>query len=309
MKAQFFSGYILSTVQECLSTYNSTVNITSLLSQLSAFDVEYNFDAKFATDPIVSVYENIIARGQPTLPSLFVEETISSALNIAVKESDEQRLSSIVFKPTIRLTALEAKIYKSLFVIDPRIKILDSQYYRYEPLDYLLPNENELFFITKTLPKRFGEAFCQLIETQREIVSTINPKIERKFGINEAFRSSGSAFVDQRLDFSFDLPSADRFTSGLAIEIDGPQHREQSQMNLDAFRDKILLEIGWEPTIRLRTKELVSLPPDKQEALSTFLHHPYCIKVVENFRRPIWADQDGLEALQIALSPFGIARV
>lgn len=309
MKAQFLSGYILSTVRNILSTYNSNVDLDSLLSHLTAFDIEYNFNSGHIADPIFTVCENIISRGLPTLPSIFIEESISSTFEIAEQVSDENRLSSIVFKPTKKIQSLRKQIYKSFFLVDSRISKLDSINQFYEsPTSHQL-NENELFFITNTLPKNFGTAFSQLAETQREISTISNHRTKRKISYDASNGSSEGVFFAQRLDFSFELPSASGYSSSLAIEIDGPQHREPAQQRLDHLRDEFLKEVGWNPTLRLKTNELEALPIEKEQVLTRFLSHPYCTQVADNHEAPLWENQEGLEALQIALTPLGIARI
>ncbi len=309
MKTQFLSGYLLSSVKELLSKSESLVDLDGLFEQLCAFDIEYNFNARQSADSLVAVYENIISRGTPTFPSLFVEETISYVFNIAQREIDKTRLGSIVFRPSDKLTKFIDGIYQSFFVVDPRIVNIEFGRQNYDAFDNQPLNEAEVKFITNTLPQAVSEGFCQLIETQREISTIIRPSARRKLNSCKSLGSVESKFFAQRVDFSFDLPSLDSLPSGLVIEIDGPQHHQQPQESLDDVRDKALVEMGWEPTLRITTKELSLFPSEKEETLENFLDQPYSNMVAQNYANPIWKLPNGLEILQIALSPFAIARV
>ncbi len=88
MREQFYSGYILSTVRDYLNELKDQISISvdldGLLRYLCAYEVDYNFTPSKEWDSVFAIYENIISRGLPTAPSLWLEDEIS-------KESTSQR--------------------------------------------------------------------------------------------------------------------------------------------------------------------------------------------------------------------------
>jgi len=60
LKKQLHSGYILSTVKDSLSKFKEPVEFSSLLSQLSCFEIEYNFEDDSIHDSVVTVLDNLV---------------------------------------------------------------------------------------------------------------------------------------------------------------------------------------------------------------------------------------------------------
>ncbi len=82
MKQQYQAGYILDCVKETLETKYTPLEVKGLLTQLSYFEIEIsstvtpNNNSDF--EQILSVAHNIISRGLPTRPSLWLENKIGS---------------------------------------------------------------------------------------------------------------------------------------------------------------------------------------------------------------------------------------
>lgn len=95
----------------------------------------------------------------------------------------------------------------------------------------------------------------------------------------------------------------------MVIEIDGSQHQIEPQKSLDDRRDNVVEKYGWYPTVRINTNEVLSIPAEKIKRINEFLLHPFSQKVKTNYKNPIWDKEWGSEALQLSLTPFGIARI
>lgn len=305
MREQFYSGYMLSSVRRCLPDQIESINTKQLLSQLCTYEVEYNLPESKEKDSIIAVYENIITRGMPTLPSYWVEKTLSDEFDIAYEAGDE---SVINFKPTPHLDALIEQVNQSLFLIDPRINTAEEQLQNnFVYCDYeLSPLENQ--FLISLVPEKFGLHVPQLIETQRELSSVARSVPGNSPGPLKTTNNS-SQFVNQRLDFTIELPNVDRYKSCIALETDGSQHLDANQRHLDKIRDDFLVNQGWANTLRFTSDELDNCPQEKIAALQTFLNHPFAKKVQDNYCKPLWNQQNGLDSLQIALTPFAISRI
>lgn len=83
-------------------------------------------------------------------------------------------------------------------------------------------------FVDEQLRPILGQAL-PLLEPQRPLTSMLDPD-----------RVDLQQFRDQRVDFALETTSIK-----VAFEIDGPQHRQQSQNLQDQDRDSALLESGW----------------------------------------------------------------
>lgn len=309
MKKQLHSGYILSSVKDAISKLDKPIEFSSLLSQLSCFEIEYDFQTKPTEDSIISVLENLISRGLPTIPSLFVEETITKSLNVAEKKIHTKTGELYFELKNDRYELLEYFIYNSLFIVDPRLKDVSEFQQNFDSWEEHSGSEFEEIFYKLTLPEFFNESVCQLLETQRKIDSILDFPfgIQKKY--NQQLGSFKNDFYNQRVDFSVQFPETKDFKNGIVIEIDGSQHQAEQQKSLDEKRDSLIQKTGWSETVRINTNETYSIPFEKSEKIKGFFRHPYYEQIKENYSEPIWDYEDGLEGMQVALSPFGIARI
>jgi len=102
LKRQLYSAYVLGSIKESLSKLDEPVKFSSLLSQLSCFDIEYNFDVNSIHDSVVTVLDNLLSRGLPTLPSVFIEDLFSELFRISDKELN-RKTGDILYKDTANL--------------------------------------------------------------------------------------------------------------------------------------------------------------------------------------------------------------
>ena len=281
---QLHSGYILDSVQiELSKLVSQPVELQRSLRELSYFDIQYAFSPQSFSDPTVVILENLISRGLPTRPSIYIEDLFGELFGTSKKRINE-KIGDIHYQSTEQLREHIDLIYNSLFVVDPRITV--------DAVRFQGDSEAESNFFREILPQ-FHPSLIQIIEPQRSIQSIIQKR----------------QFVKQRVDFALEFPETGKWSKGMVIEIDGRQHQEVlSQKSLDKRRDEALKQAGWYTT-RITTKELASLPRAKIQPIENFLSHPYFCRIKENFDHPIWTKEFGLDALQIALSPFAIARV
>ena len=73
-QTQFQAGYILDGVNDSLKRLDKSKEVKGLLKHLSCFDIETNCNiSSNSADSFTSVIHNIIVRGIPTRPSIFIE--------------------------------------------------------------------------------------------------------------------------------------------------------------------------------------------------------------------------------------------
>ncbi|WP_457558305.1 DEAD/DEAH box helicase [Candidatus Harpocratesius sp.] len=308
MGKQLHSGYILSSVKKATAKFDKTIDFSSLLEQLSCFEIEHDFNIHPIEDSIVMVLNNFLSRGLPTLPSIFIEDLFSETLKISEKELN-RKTGEIIYNGNSRLQENINLIYKSFFIVEPRINKDFKPTFNFKSWEEHNSSEYEELFFNSILPDKFHNSLRQLIEPQRTIKSILNYS-DRTFNrLGARLGNQKNDFYNQKVDFSFEFPSVKNFATGLVIEIDGWQHKIEPQKTLDEKRDSVVNRIGWAPTVRFWTNELESVPNNKIKRINKFLKHPYSVQIRKNYDKPIWTKKFGLEALQIALSPFAIARL
>ena len=122
---QLHSGYVLKTVKDLIENVDSPLDLNHIFKSLSLFRIESNISQKQIkplNDSVFTVMDNLLSRGLPTIPSLFLEETLTNKLKIAEKKIHEKTGEiSFKLKEKINSRQLDA-LYSSLFVVDPRIE-------------------------------------------------------------------------------------------------------------------------------------------------------------------------------------------
>lgn len=309
---QLHGGFILKTIIDRLEKVKSDVSIKELLHSLSTFSVDCDFEIgkiKPVNDPIFTVLDNLLSRGLPTISSIFIEESITKAFKIAEKET-HKRTGEISFKASKKINSNQIdSIIDSFYIVDPRLKDFKATNRSYDSWEEHMGSEFEEIFYNTSLPKYFDPSICQIIESQRSIDSILKLPFGMEKKIGNDLGALKSDFYKQRVDFSIEFPNAQKHKDGLVIEIDGSQHLENRQKTLDEKRDKIIDGTKRFTTARIKTNEVKSIGPEVVEQINDYLKHPYFEKIKSNYNNPIWGSNDGLEALQLALTPFAIARV
>lgn len=283
------AGYILANVSDYL---RDRQNAGALLKSLCFFEVESTLPKECPTDkPEIAVLHNLISRGLPTRPSIFIEECLYKALVLGERKVD--RLGNISFDKSLE-RKYDNLIDRALHVIDPRIDPTTSRLLIKESFEHgKIGSKYEQEFLFRLVPQTLGKEWFQLLELQREF-----PSIANKQG----------RFTEQRTDFSIQFPYPINDKNGIVIEVDGPQHKEQAQAILDKQRDEAVIAEGWLETIRIQTEAFPNIQ-SKLNPISKLKEHVYFKTLADNYKEPLYKTEEGLKALQMALSPLAIARL
>jgi len=296
MKQQYQAGYILDSINETLKQKEfDKGRVAGLLKHLSCFDLDTttNNDKK-SDDPFVSVIHNLISKGIPTRPSIFIEKEFSTAFGKSQLDTTDfaEQLGNIKYLPNLT-DEEQQNIFAALHLVDPRLKLTESNY---APK---LGSNFESDFIFKFLPSQNLEFLSQLFESQRKINTIVRPEAAKDFH-------------SQQVDFSFEFPylhenifsvygekKVTYYNTGLIVEIDGSQHAQIPQRTLDTQRDDAVKETHW------RTKRITDF---KKTDFADWVNKFTSLKIVkENFKKNL--EGNWLQILQLTLSPFAIARV
>lgn len=295
-QTQFQAGYILDGVNDSLKRLDKSKEVKGLLKHLSCFDIETNCNiSSNSADSFTSVIHNLIVRGIPTRPSIFIEnEFLEIFQKFKKDDSDFTKLLGNI-KYESKLTEEEHNsIFSALHIIDPRIKLYEENY------NVELESNFEKDFIFKYLPTNKLAFLQQLLEGQRKLDTIVTPEI-------------GHTFHSQRVDFSYEFPyvledqieifgekKVKTYNQGLIVEIDGAKfHSNPSQAQLDNFRDKSTKETKW------ITKRITDF---NATDFATWIKRSNSLKIIDNnYNKEL--SGNWLDILQLILSPFAIARV
>ena len=295
-QTQFQAGYLLDGINETLKNYGKSKEVKGLLKHLSCFDLETDCSiSSNSPDSFVSVIHNLIIRGIPTRPSIFIENKfLDTFQKFQIDYSDFTRqLGNIKYESKLNEDERN-NVFSALHIIDPRIKLTENNY------DFELESNFEKDFIFKYLPENKLSFIQQLIESQRKLNTIVTPEI-------------GHNFHSQRVDFSYEFPyvledeieifgekKVKTYNQGLIIEIDGAKfHTNPSQVQLDNFRDKTTKETKW------ITKRITDFTTTD---FANWVKRSTSLKIIDNNYQRSLSD-NWLDILQMTLSPFAIARV
>jgi ATP-dependent DNA helicase RecQ len=295
-QTQFQAGYILDSISELLKNLGKPKEVKGLLKHLSCFDLEINFSiSSKPSDSFTSIIHNLIVRGIPTRPSIFIENKfLDTFQKFQINDSDfTKQLGNIKYESKLNEDERNS-VFSALHIIDPRIKLTENNY------DFELESNFEKDFVFKYLPENKLSFIQQLIESQRNFDTIVKPEI-------------GHMFHSQRVDFSYEFPyvledeieifgekKVKTYNQGLIIEIDGAKfHTNPSQAQLDNFRDKTTKETKW---IIKRITDFTTTD------FANWVKRSTSLKIIDNNYQRNLSD-NWLDILQLTLSPFAIARV
>ncbi|GIV30349.1 MAG: hypothetical protein KatS3mg028_1415 [Bacteroidia bacterium] len=300
------AGYILDGISDLFRDTEYKTHLAGLTKYLSYFEIKTNLEQKRDNvDPIIAVANNILSRGLPTKPSIFIEQSFVEVFGLTEKFTDE--VGTVSFPCKTDNPDFEKLLLRAFHIIDPRIKSSD-QYERFAESWERLGSQYEEEFLFSIIPKYLGQHFVQLIEPQRNFESILRFAADVQEGFERYLTGAINNFSMQHADFALELPFPINGKKGQIIEIDGPQHQETTQKQLDDLRDDAAIKANWEKTVRITTADFrnisQAIAPIKQ-----FADNDYFALIQENYQTPIYSHKSGLDALQFALTPFAIARI
>ncbi len=288
---QFQVGYLIEAIKESLpKTGYGPAKIEALLNSLCHFELETDTDLTRHRDnliPVIAVANNLLTRGLPTRPSVYLEDVLAKTFQLTRREVD--RLGNIYYVPSSPVLK-SCPLYEVLHLIDPQLTLKDS--FIPPPSGEDLGSCYEEDFCLKAIPEQIGNYFVQLLEPQRSLTSMVGRQAE---------------FFQQRVDFALEFPYPIRNSCGLIIEIDGSQHDDKIQQSLDRRRDDATQKLGW-TTLRISTVDFDNLE-EPLAPLTKLLEHEYFKILANNYQTPLYHTSPGLTALQLVLTPVAIARI
>ena len=307
---QLQAGYILDCVKEILETNYTHTEVQGLLTQLSYFDIEVNStvsqndNSEF--EQTLSVAHNMISRGLPTKPTLWLENQILESFGLGQQDKKLLEIGTIRQELKINEEQIE-KLFRALHIIDPEIKGDNISKYKM-PSWEKLGSDFEEGFLYEQLPKHASQIWTQLFEPQRELENVLKFSTTTEDEIDKYLNGSIRIFNEQQLDFSFEFPYKVNNQRGLIIEIDGSQHENTNQKYIDEARDIATEKAKWGKALRIKTTEWNSIQ-NKIDFIKQLEKEQLFKLLKQNFENPLYMEKDGLNALELSLIPFAIARI
>ncbi len=298
---QFQAGYFLNGIFDLFVNRAEKEKISKIVEQLCYFDLETgdelkHNDFKYAAE--TKIINNLITRGLPTNPSLFIEEMLSTTFAHAEKITD--KFNSIKYK--FNKIELADEVYRALHIIDPRINKKNQ----------FSDNKNEVFkdyfrnnFHQLILPEYLGEAFVQLINTQRTYASIAGAGRKE---LSQDFKEKYADILQKKIDFSIEMPYEIDKVKGISIEVDDTPVETGYDFKIDQLKKDFATETGWDIPFSINTEDFAN-SSDELRPVINFTYNPYFDTIGKNYRSPLYKNKDGLEAMQLALTPIAVARI
>jgi superfamily II DNA helicase RecQ len=288
---QYKAGYFSEAILKEFIKGKQSEQIKDLLNYLAHFELITQDDLSISNpDPIVSTYYNFISRGTPTLASTFVEDRIATTFIKTRKNLTENN-----FKYEFTNDELKDEIYRSLFIIDPRINKNNLKYESQNQLTKKLLDE--------FIPINIGEYFLQLLSHKRSIKSIFDNSTQN----TELIDISNENFKQTNFDFTVELPYNINDNKGLTITVKSPKELlEEDFLAKEQLYEK-LDKIKWKNNATI--SELNQNDQNEWQKIIDFTFDDFFDILRKNYTSPLYKNEFGLNAMQIALTPLAIARI
>jgi len=288
---ELFSGQILQAVKNQINKSDKKDFWLRICKDLSTFYCKNNLlnsEGNEQEHPIFSVIDNQLSRGLPTIPTINIERQFAEIFGLT------EEATSNIGSMTFDFTEDAEEFLRCLVIADSRPNALNSETTFQTWEEHGGSDFEKVFFETKF--QQFANKANQLLQLQRNISSVVEKKVGEDL------------FAFQTIDFLLEFPQAENFPNGLVIEIDGSQHNLNPQLQKDNLRNHFANENHYQ-TVRIKTAEVNNIPTEKKNQIAQYLQHPYSQYFSQNISSPLFNTENGLDYLQLFLSPFGIARV
>ncbi len=305
MKA-LHAGYVSGAVWNALQNdkLSAELNWQDVLNRLSHFVIDSDVGGNNKLPPELSVLENILCRGLPTLPSLYIEKELKRLTglihcgetgNLTVANYKCELLSEL---PQEFIPLME----RALCTVSPKGQLESSSGFVFPDFGSGEVSDNfeskaEQQFWNEPLKKMLGPGGIQLALRQRYLDTIV-----------------GANFTEQRTDVSVQFPGSTMrlVAKGIILEVDGPAHGTTPVKRGDERRDEACEKAGWAKTYRHRLWNNCkpSDPIDtKHSGVAKALQHPYLRRINENVLKPLASDALGQRVQILVLFPLAVARI
>ena len=293
---QLKAGYFTSGIDTLKTSEAMARKVDALMESLSYFDLDTNIElSDTCDDPAVALMYNIVSRGAPTYASQFVEDILSTTIGKTLKRiSDTGDISRDIQKQEVR-----DMVFRALHVIDPRIKPAMPKTASKHP--------QACNFLMKGAVPSQGDYIFQLAD--------IGCMYENMFRFSKRFRrqlqdlktNPAYQFLQQKCDLSFHAPYSDNTADSVAFHFSKDRNGvDTTDYITEESISQLLGDINVAGRVIVRDSHD---PYERTEELSNFTQSQYFDILRQNYQSPLYNTEDGIEALQLTLTPLAIARL
>ena len=282
--AQLQAGYWLKCVADWISNHPKEAALRLLSNRLSHFELTTDAQPAIGADAgIARAAVSVISRGVPSSAPAFLEETFHAA---------GLDLSN---------TANADSLFAALHTVDPRIK---KEFFQAEYNSKWGSKHDETLdsFYYSVMPGYLGEYALQLTERNKPMSHFAS------YWENADFGTDADLLKDATLDFFVEYPYSSKDTKGAAIQVDDASRDTMSAKRISTAIDKAISQLNLPSPFHLRDTDLADVKL-AIKPLQDCLQNEYFDQISHNFYQPIYKTPQGLDALQLALSPFAVVRV
>ncbi len=299
--AQFQAGYFIESIKELFNNQTVKTKIAGILEKLSYFDLQTDGDLnRTVNDSIILVVNNMITRGIPTRPSLFIEDILATTFSKTRKNITENQSINYNFTDE----SFKDHIYRALHIIDPRINLQNQKENLQNTTDAKQKAIND--FLQNTVCQNIGEQYIQLFEKNRTYESAFQfvPQLKDDFANYSTLPEY--SFLKGNIDILLELPYLQNNKKGLPVEIDFTS-TINTDFILNNLKNEIYTKLNWQENLLVKKDDLGNF--EVVTRLQDFTYCEYFDLITKNYRSPLYNSADGLDAMQLALTPLGVARI
>ena len=294
---QLKAGYFTNGINSLKTSEASAAKVDALTKALCYFALDSSFSlAKHSVDPAIAVIYNMVSRGTPAYASQFIEGILSTTIGKTLKRIDPD--GSICHE--IQKDEVKEAVFKALHIIDPRIT--DTIPLNGEKKDVLLND-----FLYNTAKPLCGNYITQLAEKGRPFENMYKYSPLNRRLIDALKTDPAYDFLSETADLCFSAPYTDNSPECIVFNIDASTDNiDHTDYIKEEKITSLLKNINTDGRIIIKRG---GDDADIRDRLSAFTQNSYFDILRNNYESPLYNSEDGIEALQIALTPPAAARI
>jgi len=299
--AQFQIGFFSESLKSLFSTTSSRAKFEGIIDSLCSFNLTTNSDLIHVTDEsLVMVANNLISRGIPTKPSVFVEDLLANTFSKTTKHINDQNQISYAFNDE----SSKESIYRALHVVDPRIS---KNEFVSKPNS--LANSSQISqFLAQAVVPNLGDQFLQLFSQDRNQEQILRNMSTFNDDADVFLENPEYDFLKKSIELSLETPYSTTGKKAIAIDLELFVDDTTRNYILENLKTEFYSKLNWAEHIVVKTNDHANVD-ESIKKLQEFTYNEYFDNISKNYKSPLYRTSEGLEAMQIALTPLGVARI
>ena len=275
---QLQAGYFIESLKDIFSKKQADSELKSLTKHLSFFDYETSEQLENKSDnSTVFVINNLITRGLPTRPTVYVEGQLQQAFSKTEMQIDDNGNISFDFLNE----ELKDVIFRAFHVVNSSFKMPKIPQAKTEKEKF----NNEIFY--KEIPQKIGVFALQFIHKNRSYDTILQ---RNRF--------------ENKDNFVIEMPYSIHGKKGVIIETDADENEKNTDYLLIEEKKKTFAKHGFDFVFIKKGHTETGMQELQNCTYNSFFDH-----VRKNFEVPMHTRSVNAEALQLTLVPLAVARI